>query len=301
MTESTPQHETSEVIVELHVPTVAVDATVDLLWVGETTGIEERPYREASADVLLRAGFADRARAEKALATLPTEVTVLGWSQPDPSDLDGWAEWVEPFAIDQRLLVLPSGRAAPAGDFGITVKIDAGRSFGHGAHPTTALALRSVLDLAPVVASMLDVGTGSGILAIVGLLAGCPEATAIDIEADAIDAFRVNAEANGVTEQINVHHGELHTLNYVGAPESTGSPPGQFPLVVANLGAPVLESLASVLLQRVLPGGTLVLGGLLSERWTTLAPGFLASDTTPMVEIATPVLDGWIGPVLQRR
>lgn len=125
-------------------------------------------------------------------------------------------------------------------------------AFGTGLHATTALCLE-VLDetlQVSVPESVLDVGTGSGVLALAALMLGVPCATGVDTDANALDAARNNAEINGVRER-------LHLVP--GGPEAVT---GVWPLVVANIVAATLIEIAPTLVRRVGHRGRLMLSGI---------------------------------------
>jgi ribosomal protein L11 methylase PrmA len=124
-------------------------------------------------------------------------------------------------------------------------------AFGTGQHPTTALCLEALQDaLAVRPERVLDVGTGSGVLALAALLLGVPQATGIDIDAEALRVAAENARLNGVQERLQL---------MPGGPEAVT---GTWPLVLANvLAAPLIE-MAPVLVRRVGHHGRLVLSGI---------------------------------------
>ena len=126
------------------------------------------------------------------------------------------------------------------------------RAFGTGLHPTTALcldALQDAVEAAPP-AGVLDVGTGSGVLALAALLLGVPDVLGIDVDDEALQAARENARLNGLGDRLQLA---------LGGPESLT---GTWPLVLANvLAAPLIE-MAPVLVRRVNRHGTLVLSGI---------------------------------------
>lgn len=133
-----------------------------------------------------------------------------------------------------------------------TLALSDARVFGSGLHPTTALCLHMLGDLVALdaPASMLDVGTGSGVLAIAALLLGVPRVTAIDIDAEAVRVAAENARANGVAGRLELAHGGPDAI------------PGAWPLVVANvLAAPLIE-MAPVLVRRVGHQARLVVSGI---------------------------------------
>ena len=125
-------------------------------------------------------------------------------------------------------------------------------AFGTGLHPTTALCLEA-LDEAVAIAcpgAVLDVGTGSGVLALAALMLGVPRALAIDLDPEALRVAAENARINGVASRLDLVHGGPETIA------------GAFSLVVANvLAAPLIE-MAPALVQRVAHHGRLVLSGI---------------------------------------
>lgn len=150
-----------------------------------------------------------------------------------------------------NVLVAPSDVAVTPN----TLRLTDSKAFGTGHHPTTALcveALEEALSLA-VPRSVLDVGTGSGVLALTALMMGVSEAVALDIDADAIKIASGNALLNNLT----------HRLQLVfGGPDAVD---GTWPVVIANvLAAPLIE-MAPVLVRRVGPGGRLILSGIRSS------------------------------------
>jgi len=128
-------------------------------------------------------------------------------------------------------------------------------AFGTGHHPTTALcieALEEILSVDPVV-SVLDVGTGSGILALAALTMGVPHAFGVDLEHEALQAAAENARLNDLSKRLRLVHG---------GPEAVK---GQFPLIVANILAAPLIEMAPLLLRRLRSSGRLILSGIRSS------------------------------------
>lgn len=124
--------------------------------------------------------------------------------------------------------------------------------FGTGQHPTTALCLEWLNEIVETDApqAMLDVGTGSGVLAITALKLGVPRAVAIDIDEAAIRAAKENADLNGVSDRLQLKHG------------GPGDVAEVFPLVVANVLPATLVELAPLLVRRVARRGRVVLSGI---------------------------------------
>jgi len=138
----------------------------------------------------------------------------------------------------------------------MVVRIDPGMAFGSGIHFTTVgclAILEQVMTDSPAVEELrlLDVGCGSGILAIAGLLMGAKSAVGIDVDTDAVTAACDNAAVNGVSDRFRA----------TAEPLSEASEP--YPVVLANILAPTIITLADRLVAAVTPGGTLVLSGIL--------------------------------------
>jgi len=131
-----------------------------------------------------------------------------------------------------------------------------GSAFGGGAHPTTVSCLDLLAGLGPLGGlEVLDLGSGSGILAMAALRLGAPRATCVDVNPDAVAGARRNGEASGLTDRLE------HRL---GGPEAVGGT--TFDLVIANLGGELLLDLAGQVAPLVRPGGRLLLSGIL-EAW----------------------------------
>ncbi|HSH57950.1 MAG TPA: 50S ribosomal protein L11 methyltransferase [Halomonas sp.] len=174
------------------------------------------------------------------------------------ADRDWEREWMEefvPLQMGERLWIVPSWHTPPEPD-AVNLHLDPGLAFGTGTHPTTALCLAWLDALAICEAlegqTVLDIGTGSGILAIAALKLGARRAVATDIDPQALTASRDNAERNGVQEQA------LH-LCYPEQLDDTET----FPVVVANILAGPLIEMAPMIAGHVAPRGRLALSGIL--------------------------------------
>jgi len=147
-----------------------------------------------------------------------------------------------------RVLIAPPGVAAPAGTLRLTDSV----AFGTGHHPTTALCIEALEEAVNIEVpdSVLDVGTGSGVLALAALLLGVRRAIGLDIDADALKIAAEHALLNNMADRLEL---------LLGGPDAVS---GVWPLVVANvLAAPLIE-MAPVLVRRVGSGGRLILSGI---------------------------------------
>lgn len=187
-------------------------------------------------------------------------------------------EWLldfRPLCFGRRLWVSPHGAPVPD-DAAIVIRLDPGLAFGTGTHPTTALMLEWLDTLALCDLRVLDVGCGSGILAIGALLAGAGAATAIDRDPQALTATRQNACANGVAERL-------------ATAASLDEARGDFDVVVANILAQPLIDMAADLTARVADGGRLALSGLLDDQVDAVSAAYAGA-----IRFRPPVVkDGW--------
>ena len=146
------------------------------------------------------------------------------------------------------IVIAPPEIAAPPG----ALRLRDSNAFGTGHHPTTALCIEALEEILAVerIASILDVGTGSGILALAALRMGVPQAVGLDIDADALKVAAENARLNNLTDRLQLVNG---------GPDAVS---GVWPLVVANvLAAPLIE-MAPLLVRRVGSHGRLILSGI---------------------------------------
>jgi ribosomal protein L11 methyltransferase len=252
-------------------------------------GIEER-----DASTLLKSGggeeastlvasFEDDATALAAQAELAAQYAVRLEYVVGDAWRDGWRAYFKPLRVGERLVVKPSWEAFEAGPDDLVLTLDPGQAFGTGTHESTQLILRTLPGCVAAGARVLDVGTGSGILAIASVLFGASHVDAIDNDPLAVTATRENAAANGVSDRIAASVDPLESLRSV------------YPLVLANIEARVLVPLAPVLSARVAPGGQLLMSGLLhadADRVRAEYPVFR--------ECARPKLGDWCALVLQR-
>ena len=158
----------------------------------------------------------------------------------------------QPIKISDRLWIVPTWYSAPQQN-AINIALDPGAAFGTGSHPTTRLCLKWLeANLQPAAqATVLDYGTGSGILAIAAMKLGARKAYGVDIDNIAVEAARWNAAQNNVTVQFA---GVETALNVVAD------------ILVANILANPLRVLAPLLAAHTKPGGALVLAGILDPQ-----------------------------------
>ncbi|MGH2462392.1 MAG: 50S ribosomal protein L11 methyltransferase [Candidatus Limnocylindria bacterium] len=164
-----------------------------------------------------------------------------------------WRDGYEPIRSG-RLTIVPTWLEIPKGS-DLVIRLDPGMAFGTGLHPTTRGCLELLQLVQPMPADVLDVGTGSGILALAALRLGAQRAFGYDTDPLAVEASTANARANDLGDRFVARHGTL--------PDQAAE---NFPLVVANLVATVLVELASRLAAHSAPGGTLIASGIIESR-----------------------------------
>jgi ribosomal protein L11 methyltransferase len=176
---------------------------------------------------------------------------------------EAWKANFQPIRIGRRLLIVPAWLSPPLAEGDVVVRLDPGMAFGTGTHPTTQLCLRAIERHLKPGEAMLDLGTGSGILAIAAAKLGAGAVLAVDIDSEAVRVARENAAANDVAERLTIEHGSLaEVLAGRYGPQWVG-----VPLVVANILARVIVTLLGAgLAQTVAPGGLLVVSGILDSQ-----------------------------------
>ncbi len=213
----------------------------------------------------VRARLAVRAALSRAAAPALTRARVA-WRELDARlwEMD-WRKHFQPVVAGRSLVVVPPWNRARCGDRRRVV-IHPGMAFGTGQHATTLSCLEALERLAsPPPARALDVGTGTGVLAIALAKLGVRRVLAVDTDPQALTAARANVRRNGLAARIRLSSTPLDA-----APPATS----RFPLVVANLYVDALVALAPTLAAVVAPGGALVTSGVLRAQQRRLRTAF---------------------------
>lgn len=194
------------------------------------------------------------------------EITVS--DLPEEDWQSGWKQYYKPIHVE-RLVVVPLWEDYAAAEGETVMKIDPGMAFGTGAHETTRLCLKALTQVDLAGKTLLDVGCGSGILSIGGVLLGAERAFGCDIDQLAVEVAKRNAALNGLTKKTDYAAGDL--LSVV---------EGQYPIVVANIVADVILTLLKDLHRVLLPGGLFVASGIIDTRKEELLEGIKAAGLT---------------------
>lgn len=209
----------------------------------------------------------------------------------DQNWMEAWKQNYHPIPIGKKLIIVPAWLTSPDEER-FPIRIDPGMAFGTGTHPTTQLCLELMEEYAPVAQDVIDLGCGSGILSIAALKLGAGRALAVDIDQAAVDGTFENARANDIHSGLHTGLGSLEELLA-----------GKFafqraPLVLANILANVLIRLFEAGMGNlVLPGGVLILSGILQEQAESV---LLAAQAQGFQLIQQRQSGDWVALVVRR-
>ncbi len=179
-----------------------------------------------------------------------TEITDYGWAET-------WKEHFKPSRLGRWITVKPSWETYAASPDEVVLTIDPGQAFGTGTHETTKMCLRFIEDVFDAPAAprtVLDIGTGTGILGIAAAMLGAERVLGIDVDPKAVETAGENGRINGVAGRFESAVTPLSRIE------------GTFDLVVGNVLAEILADLKDEVGARCAPGGALVLSGILAEK-----------------------------------
>ncbi len=204
---------------------------------------------------------------------------------------NAWKDYFHVTHIGQRLVIRPSWREYTPTPDEVVLTLDPGMAFGTGLHPTTRMCLEQVEQRVHAGMKVLDVGTGSGILAIAAAKLGAESVYAIDNSSVAVESTLANAEMNSLQDRIQVVLGVLDDA------EATRMA-GQYDFVIANIIAHVIGSIAQQLARVVSPTGLLVVSGIIEARRHDAEDPLLAAGLELVEQV---MIDDWMALVLRRR
>ncbi len=266
--------------------TETAEALADFLFTEGALGLVTEDGSEGSTGILIRASFPRTLSVERIVARLADyqrELEALGLAWGDghievrtiPSEDWGrsWKQHFRPLPVGRRLVIAPPWEADRFPEDRRAVRIDPGMSFGTGHHATTRMCLEALEtfldqwrgDAGPRV---LDIGTGTGILAIAAGVLGAERVVAVDTDPEACAGAMKNVALNHTKDRVQVLHGGVETLR-------PGMP---FDLVVANLDTRTLCPVLNTLKVLVAPQARLVISGILIEEEGTVNASVKASE-----------------------
>ncbi len=217
--------------------------------------------------------MADLLREKLNAAGIECSVEVFGIKEEDWEN--EWKKYYKPLRISDRLTVVPLWESYTPGEGESIIKMDPGMAFGTGSHETTRLCAMLMDKYMPQGGNVLDVGTGSGILAIAASKLGAGRVSAYDIDPIAVRVAKENAEVNGCTNVVCAQSDLLRDVEM---------PYGRFDFVCANIVADIILRMAKDVGAYVKAGGYLAVSGIIDRqadevREALTAAGFVVKDT----------------------
>ncbi len=267
--------------------------------------LDDEDMGTPAGPIVVRAYVPADERMQDTRAEIEHALQFLGMIRPLPSPtyrtivnknwMEAWKQHYRPIAIGRRLMILPAWMETP-NPGRVAVKIDPGMAFGTGTHPSTQLCLEFLDDFLDASADsptrFIDIGCGSGILAIAALRLGVKSALGVDVDPEAIVNARQNATANGLGSELILGAGSVREILDGVFPFRSA------PLVAANILAPVIVRLMQNGLADVLaPGGHLILAGILVSQEANVAQ---ACRQLGLAETARRQMEDWIALCVTR-
>ncbi|MEE0801034.1 MAG: 50S ribosomal protein L11 methyltransferase [Gemmiger sp.] len=198
---------------------------------------------------------------------IPYTLTTSGVEQEDWQN--AWKKYYHAMEIGRRLAIVPGWETYDTDR--IVITMDPGMAFGTGTHETTSLCLETLDSLVQGGERMLDIGTGSGILAIAALKLGAASAEGVDIDPMCVRTAGENAERNGVQDRFRVLVGDL-----------SDKATGVYNIITANIVASAILSLAPHLPALMAPGARFIASGIIDTRRQEVLDGLCAAGLEPV-------------------
>ena len=263
--------------IKISVPASEADAIANFLIEEGANGIVEENQPQSiscssvSNNVLLKVYIKKDAAGKKHLTAIKnylaslsslTGISEFSLTTNEIEDEDWnalWKSFFQPLKVTNRIVIKPTWTNYWKRADEIVIELDPGMAFGTGTHQSTRLCLKTIEEIADSLSdksgcSLLDVGTGSGILAIAAVLLGIPKVVGIDIDYQAVECAKKNAEMNNVSNELIFTDVPLHKTA------------GAFSIIVANILPQTLIDLKADLLSHLAPSGYLILSGILNEK-----------------------------------
>ena len=224
---------------------------------GAAASVVVKGYLPTDGDLTRR-----RRALRRKLAALPLPSAVRSRWLNEEDWAHAWKEFFPVLRVSSRLVVCPTWRSYRPREGEAVIRLDPGMAFGTGQHPTTLMCLKALEELLRPGMDVLDLGTGSGILALAAARLGATSVLALDIDPQAAAVARENVRLNGLEAVVQVAEGGLDEALRAA-----------FDLAMANISAPVIVEMASALAAVLRPGGLLIVAGFSVESADRVSSG----------------------------
>ncbi|WP_239253996.1 50S ribosomal protein L11 methyltransferase [Listeria ilorinensis] len=247
---------------------------------GEIYALERNDYPEDG--VIIKAYFL---KTEEFLASIPkleeTLRNLINFDIPlgdfhflvqDVDDNDwatAWKKYYHPVQITEKITVVPTWETYDGGKGELIIELDPGMAFGTGTHPTTQLCMRALEEYITPNDSIIDVGTGSGVLSITSIKLGAKKVLALDLDEIAVRAAKENIEQNQVADRIEVRQNNL--LEGIET---------EVDLIVANILAEVILLFPNDVYRNLRPGGLFIASGIIEQKAEVVREALIEAGLT---------------------
>ena len=251
-----------------------------------TLGVYVKAYVPASSD------FQDTLAAFRKEVDRLRDILDIGSGDVTVAELDeedwahSWKQYYKPVKISQQLTIVPLWEDYEPQPEENVILLDPGMAFGTGTHPTTMLCIQAIENYIQPGDRLIDVGTGSGVLAIAAAKLGASHVEALDLDTVAVESARQNVETNGVEALVAVNTGDL-----------LKGMDGTYDLVVANILADVILLFIDDAYDRVKQGGYFITSGIIGQKRAEVAE---ALQTAGFVIEETRVMEDWVAIIAKK-
>ncbi|ARF18734.1 50S ribosomal protein L11 methyltransferase [Sporosarcina sp. P3] len=212
----------------------------------------------------------------------------IGITEVDEEDwANSWKQYFHPVKISKRFTIVPTWEEyTPVESDELLIELDPGMAFGTGTHPTTVLCLQALEKYLEPDQTIVDVGTGSGVLAIGAALLGAKHITALDLDEVAVRAAQENVAYNQADDRITVLKGNLL--------DSIEEPPD---MIIANILADVIMSFSQDAYQLVKPGGLFITSGIIGAKRDEVRNDLIAQG---FEIVETVLMEDWVAIIARK-
>ena len=255
--------------------------------------IDEELVNKDRENAIIHIYISDEDNAAEALCYLKERLgaagiayTAVNNTVDDEDWNENWKKYFKAFDVGEKLAVCPSWETYENRDNRKVISLDPGAAFGTGAHATTYLCLSCLEDIVDGNSSVLDIGTGSGILAVAACLLGAKNAVGVDIDELAVETAKKNAEANGVSDKTEFLMGDL-----------ADKVSGKYSIICANIVADVVIRLLDNVSDYMTEDGYLLVSGIIDIRAKEVEEALKAHGFKP---VKAPVREEWHAYLLKK-